>query len=136
MCWYTKNKPVKQEATSPITVYKILDNIGDKIISPLYIRYWTLDKLNQLGDKIEVTKLYNNIFGIAFGYHSSLTQPTCIVSRYLNYGASVWSNGKTSLMRHSRNRCVYMCEIPIGAHYYINENDEVVSDALIVRRKM
>ena len=101
MCWYTKDKPVEQEATSSITVYKIFENINDKIISPLYPKYWTLDELDQLDAKLEVTQLCTNLFSISFGYRSSLNKPFCA---YFNSCALAWFNGKTYLMHYGYNR--------------------------------
>lgn len=117
MCWTTSYKPIKQQSNIDIVVYKILYPC---MASPSYGYQY---RYNQIQPSVDLEIKYSkvdDVWEIHQGYHSYET-----IDVALNNNRNLDWDG-----------CIYKCIIPAHIDFYVNENGEIVSSTLIVKRKL
>lgn len=116
MCWATTYKPMKQQSDIDIVVYKILCSC---MISPFCGYRYKYDQIQPLVNlEIDYAK-FCDIWEINEGYHSYET-------------IDAVRNAKWNL----DSSYIYERIIPAYTDFYVNENGEIVSSTLIVKRKI
>lgn len=117
MCWTTSYKPIKQQSDIDIVVYKILYPC---MISPFCGYHYRYNQIQPSVDlKIKYFKPYGN-WEIYQGYHS---YETIDVARNNNRNLD-WDGW------------IYECIIPAYTDFYVNENGEIVSSTLIIKKRL
>ena len=110
MCWSSR-KLNEQVATKDITAYKVVifNTIG--CTSLFYKFNYEYNKLYTTSFTIQT---FDFGFHISEGFHSYKT-----ISQARKLGRFYWEH-------------IVKCIIPKGSHYYINNDDEIVSDKIII----
>lgn len=132
MCWITGYKPIKQTAEEDIPVFKIMDYKKDELRS-FYMGFkYEIGKL-YVGDIEDPKKTrYGGYIQVAFHSYSNKCKIilenailTITTPDHFNIQSEVLSN------RNNRDNVLKVnCIIPKGSSYYINENEEYVSDKI------
>ena len=122
MCWTTKTPPVKHIAKEIIYVYKVIYNIDEFQCSSLimgftYERY----KLYTQNEALMLLRKMYNQWKIEKGFHS-----------YGTYLRAQEELNKYFFCPAELNIKIVRCLIPEGSIFYKNENNEIVSDKIIV----
>lgn len=112
MCWISRELD-EQIATKDITVYKIV-TFDTESCNSLYRNFkYQYNKLYTTSFTIQAS---DYTFYINEGFHSYKTKTkACEINKYFR-------------------EFIVKCIIPKGSHYYINSDDEVVSDKIIIIR--
>ena len=126
MCLYTYQRKAKL-ALKDIVVYKVLSK---ELIPPVMYRYqYILDTIHVSGmSHTFAFKDYDKrpVFSVEEGLHS-----------FRNKFAA-----RTLCKNLNEYRCrryryyIYKAIIPMGSYYYIGDDDDIVSDRLIIKRKL
>lgn len=130
MCWVTNSKPEAHVADSDIKVYKIVRQTPRKnIVNSLYYVYtYKIGELFEMDEKIiPGLVLYSTPFQayvINEGFHSYATFEK--VKMEFEDGITLAIDPGASMP------VIVECIIPEGSRYYINNEDEVVSDKIII----
>lgn len=126
MCLYTYQRKAEL-ALKDIVVYKVLDK---RLRSP--VMYWYKYILNI----VHVSNMYHKLafntydkgplFSVGEGLHSFINKSAA----HIRCKQENEYNGK------SRKFYIYKAIIPVGSYYYIGDDNDIVSDRLIIKRKL
>ena len=126
MCWITNKKAVCQLATKNIEIFKIMIfNSSNTVVS--YYQEFKY-KLNKAYDTKELEVIYSHDYDygeIYEGFHSYASDCTVRKGNVI----SVW-NDVNFLDSYNIYSVIVKGYIPVGAHYYLNERGEYVSDEI------
>ena len=119
MCWSSRYCPIKRGAQNLIIVYKVVTYIDSSECRSLYIWFkYVYKRVYRDPGSLEI-KEGRDIYR---GFHSYATMDRAL-QEYEK--AITYHLGKVALVE---------CMIPIGSIYYKNENDEIVSNGIIINR--
>ena len=136
MCWTSNSKPIKQVADDDIPVFKLCMRSSENIILPYHygrdLTYMVGGTYSSDIRMVHAVIGWETLYNIHEGLHSF--SPKCTINPL--------SQGKISVCTpkhkevggwYSTDRlCVLLCLIPKGATYYLNDNEEYVSDTIKV----
>ena len=134
MCWSTKKPAVLKMAEKDIAVFKVVEQVDEKLLSYCKGFPYEIGKLyeTRIGDrKVKCGRLC-----IEEGFHSysnkckwkPLDQITDTIHK-VTFGNCVLAIDISILYEHVKVNCI----IPKGALYYENEHGEIVSDKIIIK---
>ena len=146
MCWTSSYNPIFKVAEEPIPVKKILRENDDDILSIFYPFNWKLNQRyhTELGipslaeneTKNDSSPAYFYIplpsWTIEEGFHS------CSEIHKVNRSDTILfvNQYDTPIAMFPTpefyNIKIYNCVIPLGTHYYVNEDNEYISEDLII----
>ncbi len=147
MCWTSSYNPIFKVAEEPIPVKKILRENDDDILSIFYHFNWKLNQRyhTELGIPSLVENETKNDSSPAYfyiplpswtiekGFH------TCSEIHKINHSGTIRfvNQYDTPIAMFIRpefhnNVKIYNCVIPSGAHYYVNEENDYISEDLII----
>lgn len=123
MCWSSRYCPIKRGAQNLIIVYKVVTYINSSECRALYQWFkYVYKRVYKDPSSLKIRKCNNmNRWEIYRGFHSYATMDRALQE----YEAITY---------HLRKVALVECMIPIGSIYYKNENDEIVSDRIIINR--
>lgn len=119
MCWKSKYPPIRRSAPTSLIVYKVVIYIDSSGCRSLYQWFKYVYKRVYRDPGSLKIKESRNIYR---GFHSYATMDRAL-QEYEK--AITYHLGKVALVE---------CMIPIGSIYYKNENDEIVSNGIIINR--
>ncbi len=124
MCWTSFKSPVRRIAEQDITCYKVIFVAENKVISYYQEYEYEFEKLYTT----EISNVAENgyVFIIIQGFHSYEHCPK------INSEGIESENGTVYKFYNMDTIDTVRCIIPKGSEYYINENGEIVSNAIII----
>lgn len=146
MCWITTEKPMVHVADSDFKVYKIVYNqTDDDEVLSFYKNYrYKIGHLYEMKGRLIPGTILNDeyfkAYGINKGFHSDAT-PNKAISIYqeltddLFFGFGVGTNindSKGIIAKKPMKPTIVECIIPKYSRYYINIEDEIISDKIII----
>lgn len=138
MCLITKQKE-PFIADKDITVYKMLDeNSSDSAYSPYQSYHY---KLNELYQTIIEEDEYICCFDNVDQTEIEIDYPHWMFDRvFKEYGLKAFGSGFHSTFKTERldkyKTTIFECVIPKGSEYYIGFTDLVISNQIIIKRKI
>lgn len=149
MCWTSSYNPIFKVAEEPISVKKILRENNDDILSIFYPFNWKLNQRyhTELGiPSLTENEAKNDSLSDYFyvplppwtieeGFYScsEIHKVNCSnrsgMTQFVNQYDTPIALFPTSA---TYNIKIYNCVIPLGAHYYVNEENEYISEDLII----
>ena len=124
MCWSSKYPPIKRNAQNPIIVYKVVTYINSSECRSLYTWFkYIYKRVYRYSGPLEIRES-KSMYGweIHNGFHSYETMDRAL-REYED--AIKYNYGEVALVE---------CTIPIGSVFYKNNDDEIVSNGIIIGR--
>lgn len=127
MCWTTNKKAVCETAKEKIEIIKVCYNMDNKTLISCYWEFeYELNKIYSAEEELKClssgNKLYNEVHA---GFHSYT--PNCTIVK--DSIVAIW-NDNIFLDSYDTDVVVVKGYIPTGAHYYLNERGEYVSNKI------
>lgn len=125
MCWESNKLPVRRVAREGIEVYKIVCDFDGIRVQSLV-----------MGFIYEYYKLYTKYDAIIpFVFHSEISNQWIINEGFHSYTRNRAIQEYKETVLHSISKFALVeCIIPKGSTFYRNENNEIVSDRIIINK--
>lgn len=130
MCWATNVKAVCEIAEEDIRIFKVCSSSyinPEVLISPYWGFKYELNKVYSTEEELEFMVCFSdNVYcEIHEGFHSYASDCTILKHTVI----SIWNNN-IFLDSYNTDDVIVYGYIPKGAHYYLNERREYVSDKI------
>ena len=130
MCWVTNIKAVCKIAKEDIKIFKVCSpsDVNPEILISSYWGFkYELNKVYSTEEKLEVMVCFSDVCysEIHKGFHSFASDCTIIKNSVI----AIW-NSNRFLDSYNWDDVIVYGYIPEGAHYYLNERGEYVSDKI------
>lgn len=136
MCWVTNVKAVCEIAAEDIKIFKVCspsDVNPEVLISPYLEFEYELNKVYSIEEELEVIVCFSDVSycEIYKGFHSYASDCTILKHAVI----AIWNNNRF-LDSYDTDDVIVRGYIPKGAHYYLNERHEYVSDKICLTEIM
>lgn len=143
MCWYSRNKPIRQIADKNIKVYKILQLAiceESVFLSPYYHSRYVLHVMKDAPLDLPISHPTTAIYPYTIdgGLHSYSHDVRFVMSSWMENRLDIYASISNDLIdwwpMETYRFKVMECIIPKGAKYYDNGNGLYVSNQLIPKK--
>lgn len=133
MCWITYKEVKCETAKEDIRIFKVcLSSKSPEVLISAYREFeYILNKIYSAEEELMLTTYGKDTYygEINKGFHSY--SPNCTIIK--EAVISIWNN-EQFLDSYDSNNIIVYGYIPKGAHYYINEGGEYVSDKICLTK--
>lgn len=146
MCWSINriSSPQANVSDEDVRVYKVLHyNYPDRLTSPYMGKEYNIGETYSVGSsQFYLSTYYNLYWYIDVGFHSYATDVFFERCGYKGMGSFLVKNFERETRNpvvvgaypYSNNLKVFECHIPAGTQYYINDDNEIVSESIVIDR--
>lgn len=146
MCWRMNriSSPQANVSDNDVRVYKVLHyNYADKLTSPYMGKEYNIGETYSVGSSQFYLSTYNSFYWyIDVGFHSYSTDVFFGRHSYKGMDSLLVKNIERDTCNpvvvgaytYSNNFKVFECHIPAGTQYYINDDNEIVSESIVIDR--